>query len=133
MRMAKKRGFDLRGCVVKRLAQIERELRGVPSHMADDTGRVTAHDDLAHNDDAVGLHRVSRLTEERQNLRFVLERVERGELITCVDEDCGEPIPLDRLKVLPSARRCFRCQTLLELTRSPRRFVTGRASIAATA
>lgn len=131
--MAKKRGFDLRGCVVKRLEEIERELRRVPSHMADDTGRVTTHDDLAHNDDAVGLDRINRLTEERRNLRFVLERAERSETITCVEEDCGEPIPLERLRVLPSARRCFRCQTLLELTRSQRRFISGRTRIAATA
>ena len=131
--MAKKRGFDLGRCVVTRLAQIERELREVPSHMADDTGRVTAHDDLVHNDDAVGLHRINRLTEERRSLRFVFERLERGEPMTCVEEDCGEQIPLERLKVLPSARRCFRCQTLLELTRPPRRFVTDRIRIAAIA
>lgn len=119
--MPKQRGPNLRVCVTQRLEEIERELRRMPSHMADDTGRVTAHDDLAHNDDAVRLDRVNRLTEERQNLRSVLERLERGVPITCIEEDCGEPIPLDRLRVLPSARRCFRCQTRRELETSPQR------------
>lgn len=131
--MAKKRGFDLRGRVVHRLEELEDELRRVPSHMADDTGRVTAHDDLAHNDDAVRLGRVNRLTEERRNLRSVLERLDRCEPIICVEENCGDPIPLDRLRVLPSARRCFRCQTRCELETSPQRLRIGGVRIHAMA
>lgn len=131
--MPKQRGPNLRVCVTQRLEEIERELRRMPSRMADDTGRVTAHDDLAHNDDAVALARINRLTEERHGLRLVLERLERGVPITCIEEDCGEPIPLQRLKACPSARRCFRCQTRIELETSPLRFHSGGVHAHATA
>lgn len=119
--MPKQRGPNLRVCVTQRLEEIECELRRMPSRMADDTGRVTAHDDLVHNDDAITLARSNRFTEERLALRLVLERLDRGVPITCIEEDCGQPIPLQRLKACPSARRCFRCQMRLELETSPQR------------
>lgn len=131
--MPKQRGPNLRGCVTQRLEEIERELRRMPSRMADDTGRVTAHDDLVHNDDAITLARINRLTEERHSLRLVLERLERGVPITCIEENCGQPIPLQRLKACPSARRCFRCQTQVERTTLSFRLRTGGVRIHAMA
>lgn len=43
-----------------------------------------------------------------------LNRLERGTYGAC--EGCGQPIPKERLQVLPDARLCVRCQHLSELT-----------------
>ncbi|HET9015637.1 MAG TPA: TraR/DksA family transcriptional regulator [Thermomicrobiaceae bacterium] len=37
-----------------------------------------------------------------------LQRIERGTYGRCID--CGEPIDPARLRALPTAARCFRCQ-----------------------
>jgi len=55
--------------------------------------------------------RSARLTQSRQQLEQVeaaLWRLDEGTYGTCVE--CGEAIPPARLRVLPYARLCIRCQ-----------------------
>lgn len=43
-----------------------------------------------------------------KEIEDALERIEHGEYGIC--EDCGEPIPEQRLRLFPAARLCVRCQ-----------------------
>jgi DnaK suppressor protein len=44
------------------------------------------------------------------------ERIAAGRYGICID--CGESIPLERLKAYPSCKRCLRCQQVREKTRA---------------
>jgi DnaK suppressor protein len=43
-----------------------------------------------------------------KEIEEALERIKLGEYGTC--EDCGEPVPEQRLRLFPAARLCVRCQ-----------------------
>jgi DnaK suppressor protein len=43
-----------------------------------------------------------------KEIEDALDRIRHGDYGTC--EDCGEPIPEQRLKLFPAARLCVRCQ-----------------------
>jgi DnaK suppressor protein len=66
---------------------------------------------------------------EREKLRSIDEallRIDEGEYGVC--EDCGEEIPLGRLKVLPFARYCVRCKSDIEKVQAQtKRFEEDRA------
>jgi DnaK suppressor protein len=49
---------------------------------------------------------------QMKEIEDALERIRSGEYGTC--EDCGEPIPEQRLKLFPAARLCVRCQEELD-------------------
>lgn len=50
--------------------------------------------------------------ERLKNIEEALRKLEEGTYGYC--EECGEPIPIKRLKVLPFARYCVRCQEKIE-------------------
>jgi DnaK suppressor protein len=43
-----------------------------------------------------------------KEIQDALDRLKHGEYGTC--EDCGDPIPEQRLRLFPAARLCVRCQ-----------------------
>jgi RNA polymerase-binding protein DksA len=53
---------------------------------------------------------------ELQALDAALARLGEGTYGIC--EDCGDDIPLERLRVNPGATRCVRCQSVYEKTHS---------------
>lgn len=53
--------------------------------------------------------------EELGKLHLALRQMERGEYGRC--RECGQPIPEERLEVLPHATLCVPCQSRLERTR----------------
>jgi DnaK suppressor protein len=52
--------------------------------------------------------------EEAQLVAAALSRLDHGSYGDCVD--CGQPIPMPRLRVQPAAPRCAGCQTTYERT-----------------
>jgi DnaK suppressor protein len=48
---------------------------------------------------------VAELEERHTDIAEALEKMEQGAYGTC--EECGEPIPLERLKANPAARTCI--------------------------
>jgi DnaK suppressor protein len=52
--------------------------------------------------------------DEVADIEQALQRLDAGAYGDCAD--CGEPIALQRLMVLPAARRCAACQAARELT-----------------
>jgi RNA polymerase-binding protein DksA len=51
---------------------------------------------------------------ELQGLDAALARMAEGRYGVC--EDCGEDIPVERLRAYPGATRCVRCQSVFEKT-----------------
>jgi RNA polymerase-binding protein DksA len=51
---------------------------------------------------------------ELRELEAALERMAEGTYGICTD--CGDEIPLERLRVNPGAMRCIRCQSVFEKT-----------------
>lgn len=82
-------------------------------------GAVPDHLDLAQESIARG-RRVTLLTQAQQQLEHIqaaLQRVDEGTYGLCAA--CGEPIPPDRLEVLPYASLCVRCQAQHEQVGQP--------------
>lgn len=57
---------------------------------------------------------VDRDLEELQDVEAALRRIMEGGYGTCIK--CEEPIPFERLRAYPTAKRCRRCQSLHEKT-----------------
>ena len=64
-------------------------------------------DEETASDEIMGVQQTSarRVIEE---IDAALERLDAGEYGTC--PRCGEPIPAERLEILPYARHCVRCR-----------------------
>ncbi len=69
-------------------------------HMADVSGEIYEREFSA------GL--LSKEYEELSALRYALEKIDRGIYGLC--EECGDPIPRGRLKIMPAARLCVKCE-----------------------
>lgn len=70
--------------------------------------------DLATGEISRELEAKISMRQHRQlkEIEDALERLKLGEYGVC--EDCGEPIPEQRLKLFPAARLCVRCQEELD-------------------
>lgn len=60
----------------------------------------------------VGSAEERRDIDELEDVQAALQRLDAGMYGDCVD--CGEPIPLARLRVQPAAKRCAACQAAFE-------------------
>ena len=64
--------------------------------------------------------------EKLRNIDEALLRIEEGEYGIC--EECGDEIPIGRLKVMPFARYCVRCKSDIEkMQAQTKRFEEDRA------
>ena len=102
----------LRGLLSFRLHELQTEVHATEMARRDREGsEVTDRKDDAAQSMLTGVSD----TEERLHLAEMkdvegaLHRLDDGTYGDCVD--CGEPIPLQRLLVLPAALRCTACQT----------------------
>ncbi len=66
----------------------------------------------SERDRELGLLLGDREREKLRNIDEVLLRLDEGEYGIC--EECGDDIPLGRLKVMPFARYCVRCKSDIE-------------------
>jgi DnaK suppressor protein len=66
----------------------------------------------SERDRELGLLLGDREREKLRNIDEALLRIDEGEYGTC--EECGDDIPLGRLKVLPFARYCVKCKSDIE-------------------
>ncbi len=66
----------------------------------------------SERDRELGLLLGDREREKLRNIDEALLRLDEGEYGIC--EECGDDIPLGRLKVMPFARYCVRCKSDIE-------------------
>lgn len=106
----------LRGLLAFRLRELQADVRaaGMSSHEQEIAGEVTDRKDDAAQSMMTGvsaaedrLHRV-----ELAEVEHALHRLDTGTYGDCID--CGAPIPLPRLLIMPAATRCAECQASCE-------------------
>jgi len=64
----------------------------------------------SHTEDIVAEELVTLVCKDLSAIKAALSKLEEGTYGVC--EDCGDDIPLKRLKVRPDATRCVKCQDL---------------------
>ncbi|HET6419427.1 MAG TPA: TraR/DksA family transcriptional regulator [Geobacteraceae bacterium] len=80
----------------------------------------------SERDRELGLLLGDREREKLRNIDEALLRFEEGEYGIC--EECGDEIPLGRLKVMPFARYCVKCKSDIEkMQAQTKRFEEDRA------
>ncbi len=80
----------------------------------------------SERDRELGLLLGDREREKLRNIDEALLRFEEGEYGVC--EECGDEIPLGRLKVMPFARYCVKCKSDIEkMQAQTKRFEEDRA------
>ncbi len=60
----------------------------------------------------VRLSRMESAAEELDEIEAALERMHEGSYGVC--EDCGKPLPMERLRAIPYARLCISCKAIEE-------------------
>lgn len=65
------------------------------------------------------LTEIERDVDELRMIDSALQRISAGTYGNCVD--CGQPIPVPRLKAEPTAERCIQCQEMFEKTHASAR------------
>jgi RNA polymerase-binding transcription factor DksA len=102
----------LRGLLTYRLHELQTEVHAAELAKLDraPAGEVTDRKDDAAQSMVTGVSDVEEQLHiaEMSEVKLALQRLEAGTYGDCVD--CGEPIPLQRLLVLPAAQRCTHCQ-----------------------
>jgi DnaK suppressor protein len=60
----------------------------------------------------MALNRKERATQQQEELRQALERIEAGNYGVC--QQCGQPINPERLEILPATSLCVACSAAVE-------------------
>jgi RNA polymerase-binding protein DksA len=109
---------SLRGLLNFRLAELRAEVRAAQQARLK-SGEADSHDVADRKDDAMQQQfegvddaKEQRDIDELAQVESALKRLDSGAYGNC--SDCGEPIPLQRLRVQPAALRCAGCQGALE-------------------
>ena len=89
--------------------QAQRELTGTTQHEVTDRKDDATLRQLSD----VGAAQAQRDLDEVSQVEAAFQRLDGGTYGDC--DDCGKPIPLQRLRVQPAALRCAPCQLACEL------------------
>jgi DnaK suppressor protein len=106
----------------QRLVDIRARLRQLDAHTSTEITADVRRNDLCDSAQAIGVLDAQTMSAERlalaaQRITEALQRIAEGIYGRC--EECDQPIPPARLKAVPIATLCVRCQTAAEL-RAPR-------------
>lgn len=87
------------------------EVSSIANHLEE-----TDDEAVADLENAIEIAAIERDVVELRELEAALARLKSPEYGICAG--CGAPIPFARLEVQPAARRCVRCQSVIERTHS---------------
>jgi DnaK suppressor protein len=108
------------------LQEIRKSLKNGSSAATGETSGDIYDQASSERDRELGLLLNDRERERLRQIDEALLRMEEGDYGTC--EECGEEIPIGRLKVLPFARYCVKCKSDIEkLQAQTRRIEEDRA------
>jgi len=109
---------SLRDMLNYRQVELRAEVRAA-QHARLESDRAGAHEVTDRKDEAMEqqLDSLGHLQEQRDmdelaQVESALRRLDAGTYGDCAD--CGDPIPLQRLRVQPAAQRCAGCQLVAE-------------------
>lgn len=104
------------------IKQYQERLGRVSPSDGDEGDRVTSLLEQSHNRTVL-----EQLHQQLRRLESARGRLMEGKYGIC--EDCDQAIPPDRLKAIPHATLCVRCQSQRERRRGPRSLTTPRVSL----
>jgi DnaK suppressor protein len=104
----RKRLLQVREEIVGQMRQRDASAQGIGQNGIQDIGDESATISNRHLLMSLSENERGKLIEVDE----ALDRIEDGTFGIC--EDCGEPIALKRLEVMPNARYCVRCKENLE-------------------
>ena len=118
---------SLRALLNQRMAEMRAEIQASQqARAASSDASASAHEVEDRKDEAaqqqfdrLGDVQEQRDIDELRQIESALVRLDEGVYGDCAD--CGEAIPLERLRVQPAALRCARCQEAVERTLASRR------------
>jgi DnaK suppressor protein len=112
---ARPRLLARREVLVNRLALVRKNiLDATTDQLLEGTFATHLADEATDMIDAeVNVSDVGVIEDKIEEIDAALARISHGTYGVCTD--CGEPIDPARLKALPAAERCIRCQTRIEL------------------
>jgi DnaK suppressor protein len=96
--------MEAEGEDLQRLAEARRSEHGFEAYHADVAGLTEQQEQVAAESEAT--------QADLARIEAALHRLDEGTYGRC--EDCGRPIPIERLRALPAATRDVRCQALHE-------------------
>ena len=112
---------ELKGLIDRRRAELAREIKSALARARGDSFNAVAGEAPDAGDEALASLVVDtenaetrRDADELQALDTALARMAQGNYGIC--DDCGDEIPLERLRANPGATRCVRCQSVYEKT-----------------
>ena len=100
--------LEARSRLLKTVATTEAELATLETHQPGAPVEDAAREEVLRILSRLG----ARKTLELEDIYAAYARLEAGTLGTC--DACGEPIPAARLRAVPTARYCLRCQATRE-------------------
>lgn len=107
-RVLSQRRRELLGTLISEEEQLEWLEQDRESEFTERGQEARAAEVLARLDD--------RARAELAEVEAALDRLRRGRYGIC--EDCGRPLPVDRLQSMPAARRCAECQRTADASSS---------------
>jgi phage/conjugal plasmid C-4 type zinc finger TraR family protein len=114
---------ELEGMIDRRRSELAREITSGIARARSETFSAVAGESPDAGDEALASLVVDienaetrRDALELQELDAALKRMADGHYAVC--EDCGDEIPVERLRANPGAMRCVRCQGVFEKTHS---------------
>jgi DnaK suppressor protein len=116
---------EILSLLLERKGVIENDIKKGFSRYLDDTAEVTTVVDVENGDEShvdvgkeLSFQVMSRRSSELKKINDAIARLESGEYGVC--EECGNPIRFERLRALPFAQLCRRCQQDSELKEKER-------------
>ncbi len=107
--------------LIEKKAELKAALERLMSSRKEYNGQLTAGDFIDEVDDAqreisaYGHYSlIERKNKELQKIEYLINRVVKEEEAFGLCEECGQPIPKERLMIVPEATLCVACQRELE-------------------
>lgn len=121
MTISQEQSVELRSQLRARAAQLRGEIRSTLERSSDESHARIAELARDHEDDSfsnlivdLNFADIDRDAGELRRIDTALTRLNSGTYGDCLD--CGQSIPLERLKAEPTAGRCIACQEIYEKT-----------------
>lgn len=121
MTINQEQSVEFKSQLRERAAQLRTEIQTTLERSSDESHARIAELARDHEDDSfsnlivdLNLSDIDRDSDELRRIDTALTRLNSGTYGDCLD--CGQSIPIERLKAEPTAGRCIACQEIYEKT-----------------
>jgi RNA polymerase-binding transcription factor DksA len=87
------------------------QITALSLHVIDSAGHEAGDDDVRTEYLRINAQLIAAARRQLEDTEAALQRLDDGEYGSCAQ--CGQPIPAERLEILPAAKFCIGCQRLI--------------------